>query len=148
MSEHDIINSFFIDIWGRINKFEERAMTAGLDENISITEIHIIDKIGDRPPHRMSELARSLGVTLATLTVACDKLEAKDLIVRSRDARDKRVVNVSLTARGQVVYEHHQQFHQRMIDAALAELTPEETSVLTRSLLKLQRFFLANALPG
>ncbi|MBP3312148.1 MAG: MarR family transcriptional regulator [Butyricicoccus sp.] len=143
MSDYDTINTFLVDIWGRINKIEERSLAAGLGSDISITEIHIIEKIGDNQPRRMSEVAKALGVTLATLTVACDKLESKGLTTRARDARDKRVVNVSLTARGQAVYEYHKQFHQRMIEAALGELTPQETAILAESLLKLQRFFLS-----
>lgn len=143
MSDFETINTFLVDIWGCINKIEERSLATGLDESISITEIHIIDKIGDCPPRRMSEVARLLGVTLATLTVACDKLESKDLVMRTRDTRDKRVVNISLTARGRAVYEYHQQFHRRMIEAALENFTPEETAVLASSLLKLQRFFLS-----
>lgn len=73
MSDYDTINTFLVDIWGRINKIEERALTAGLESDISITEIHIIEKIGDNQPRRMSEVAKAIGVTLATLTVACDQ---------------------------------------------------------------------------
>lgn len=145
MSDYDTINTFLVDIWGRINKIEERSLTAGLGSDISITEIHIIEKIGDNQPCRMSEVARAIGVTLATLTVACDKLESKDLVTRARNNKDKRVVNINLTARGHAVYEYHKQFHNRMIEAALNELTPQETSVLADSLLKLQKFFLSES---
>ena len=86
MSNYDAINHFLVDIWGRINKIEERSLTAGLGDNISITEIHIIEKIGDQQSSRMSAVAKAVGITLATLTVACDKLETKGLITRSRDA--------------------------------------------------------------
>ena len=141
--QYDIINSFLVDIWGRINKIEEHSLTTGLGSDISITEVHIIEKIGDTQSRRMSEIARAIGVTLAPLTIACEKLEAKGLITRIRDSRDKRVVNISLTPRGQAVYEYHKQFHRRMVEAALSDLTPEEVSVLAGSLLKLQKFFLS-----
>ena len=141
MADYQSINNFLVDIWGRINKIEERSLTAGLGDNISITEIHLIEKIGLMQPSRMSAVAQAVGVTLATLTVACDKLEAKGLVSRSRDAADKRVVNISLTARGQAIYAYHQQFHERMIQAALRDLSPEETTILTESLQKLQTFF-------
>lgn len=148
MSDYDTINTFLVDIWGRISKIEERSLTTGLGADISITEIHIIEKIGDCPPRRMSEVAKAIGVTLATLTVACDKLEAKELVARSRDSKDKRVVNISLTARGRAVYEYHKQFHQRMIDAALDDLSPPERTVLAESLQKLQKFFLSEGMPN
>ena len=141
MDAYDQINSFLVDIWGRINKIEERALAAGLEDDVSITEIHIIEKIGDNPSCRMSELARAIGVTLATLTVACDKLEHKDLITRTRGLRDKRVVLVGLTPKGNAAYEFHKRFHDEMISSALSDMTDGEKQALARALGKLQEFF-------
>ena len=137
------INSFLVDLFGRINKIEERAMAAGLDSAISITEIHIIEKIGDLQPVRMSEVAKSIGVTLATLTVACDKLAAKDLVRRTRNEHDRRVVNVTLTDKGRAAYEYHKNFHDRMIGSMMETLSPEQAAVLGQSLENLQAFFLS-----
>ena len=57
MADAQQINDFLVDAFGRINKIEERAMTTGLGSAISITEIHIIEKIGLSEPARMSEIA-------------------------------------------------------------------------------------------
>lgn len=141
MSVYEQFNTFMVDIWGRINKIEERALATGLEADISITEIHIIEKIGDHPCRRMSDVARAIGITLATLTVACDKLENKGLIARSRDLKDKRVVNVSLTPRGMAAYEFHKRFHTEMMRAVLGDLTEEEVAALGSTLQKLQSFF-------
>lgn len=141
MSDFDSINNFLVDIWSRINKIEERSLAAGIGDNISLTEIHIIEKIGAQQPSRMSSIAKAVGVTLATLTVACDKLESKGLIVRTRDTTDKRVVNISLTPRGQTIYTYHKEFHERMIAAAISDLSPDETALLAASLQKIQSFF-------
>lgn len=141
MSDFDSINNFLVDIWSRINKIEERTLAAGIGDNISLTEIHIIEKIAAEQPSRMSAIAKSVGVTLATLTVACDKLESKGLIQRTRDTSDKRVVNISLTPRGEAIHAYHKKFHERMISAALSELSESETALLASSLQKLQSFF-------
>lgn len=145
MTDFETINTFLVDIWGRINKIEERSLTTALGEDISVTEIHIIEKIGFNQPKRMSEVSRALGVTMATLTVACDKLEHKDLVIRERDNKDKRVVNVSLTARGMAVYECHKRFHEKMVSAALKDFTKNEVQILAQSLIKIQRFLLSQA---
>lgn len=141
MSGAEQFNTFLVDVFGRINKIEERAMAEGLGSAVSITEIHIIEKIGAMEPVRMSEVARSCGITLATLTVACDKLEAKGLVCRARSSTDRRVVNITLTAKGRAAYEYHKDFHERMVAAVLEGLTPEQTAVLAQSLQKLQDFF-------
>ena len=101
----------------------------------------IIEKIGDREPVRMSEVARSIGVTLATLTVACDKLVAKGLVRRVRSQEDRRVVNIMLTDKGRAAYEYHKDFHERMIASLVDTLSPEQTALLAQSLEKLQDFF-------
>lgn len=142
MSSAEQFNTFLVDMFSRINKIEERAMADGLGSSVSITEIHIIEKIGTLGPIRMSDIARSIGVTLATLTVACDKLAAKDLVQRTRDKADRRVVNISLTDKGRAAYEYHRAFHDRMISAVIDTLSPEQTTVLAQSLKKLQDFFL------
>ena len=141
MASAEQLNSFLVDMFGRINKIEARAMADGLGSAVSITEIHIIEKIGALEPIRMSEVARSIGVTLATLTVACDKLEAKDLVRRSRDKSDRRVVNVTLTDKGRAAYEYHRAFHDRMIASVMDTLSPEQAAILAQSLEKLQDFF-------
>ena len=132
MEDAEQLNSFLVDVFGRINKIEERAMAGGLGSAVSITEIHIIEKI---------EVARSIGVTLATLTVACDKLVAKGLVRRVRSQEDRRVVNIMLTDKGRAAYEYHKDFHERMIASLVDTLSPEQTALLAQSLEKLQDFF-------
>lgn len=143
MSAQQELNSFLMDIFNRITKIEEQALATGLESEVSVTEIHILEKIGDKPSSRMSDVAKAIGVTLATLTVACDKLEAKGLIVRNRDKKDKRVVKVSLTPKGIVAYRFHQQFHENMVNSVLEGLTAEEQDVLSSGLRKLKGFFVS-----
>ena len=112
MASAEQLNSFLVDMFGRINKIEERVMAEGLGSAVSITEIHIIEKIGALEPIRMSEVARSIGVTLATLT-------------------DK----------GRAAYEYHRAFHDRMIASVMDTLSPEQAAILAQSLEKLQDFF-------
>ena len=147
MTGAEQLNSFLVDMFGRINKIEERTMAEGLGSAVSITEIHIIEKIGAQGPVRMSEIAKSIGVTLATLTVACDKLVAKGLVRRVRSLEDRRVVNITLTAKGRAAYEYHKAFHERMIASVLDSLSPEQTAVLAQSLEKLQDFFRQEGVP-
>ena len=141
MTGAEQLNSFLVDMFGRINKIEERTMAEGLGSAVSITEIHIIEKIGAREPLRMGELAGLIGVTLATLTVACDKLEAKELVSRARSSTDRRVVHITLTPKGRAAYEYHKAFHERMIASVMETLSPEQAAVLAQSLEKLQDFF-------
>ena len=140
MSAHQKVHSFLLDIFTRINKIEERTLATGLDFEISISEIHIIYVIGASGSVRISDIARALHVTLATITVACERLERRDLITRTRGQKDKRVVLVSLTPKGEAAYQFHESFHHNLIDSALADLTQEEQDQLASALEKIEGF--------
>ena len=135
------------DIAGTTRDTVEQTVTLGrhlvrLVDTAGIRDTEdIIEKIGEREPVRMSEVARSIGVTLATLTVACDKLVAKGLVRRVRSQEDRRVVNIMLTDKGRAAYEYHKDFHERMIASLVDTLSPEQTALLAQSLEKLQDFF-------
>lgn len=143
MSVYQQVNTFLVDVFGRINKIEQRALTAGLDAEVSVTEIHILEKIGDIGQGRMSDIARALGITLATLTVACERLENKELISRVRASTDRRVVLVSLTPKGQAAYYYHRQFHHDLIESILSDLSENEQQALAHALQKIEEFLSA-----
>lgn len=143
MTVHEQVNTFLVDIFGQINKLEQRALATGLNDDVSITEMHIMEKIGEAGSSRMTDIARALDVTLATLTVACDRMQKKDLIERTRAEKDRRVVMVSLTPKGQAAWQYHEQFHHDLIDAALADMSEEEQNALSRALEKLGEFLSA-----
>ena len=143
MTVHEHVNTFLVDIFGQINKLEQRALATGLNDDVSITEMHIMEKIGEAGSSRMTDIARALDVTLATLTVACDRMQKKDLIERTRAEKDRRVVMVSLTPKGQAAWQYHEQFHHDLIDAALTDMSEEEQNALSRALEKLGEFLSA-----
>ena len=140
MTVHEQVNTFLVDIFGQINKLEQRALATGLNDDVSITEMHIMEKIGEAGSSRMTDIARALDVTLATLTVACDRMQKKDLIERTRAEKDRRVVMVSLTPKGQAAWQYHEKFHHDRSDAGLAGMSQEEQKALSHALEKLGEF--------
>ena len=89
----------------------------------------------------MSAVSRDLSVTVGTLTIAINSLVKKGYVKRIRSEEDRRVVLISLTAKGEKAYFHHKNFHDKMVLAVLKDLNAEETEALTRALAKLQDFF-------
>lgn len=49
------------------------------------------------------ELSKLLGIDTGLMTRTLNKLESKDLLRRSRNLEDRRVVNLALTAKGEGV---------------------------------------------
>lgn len=141
MEDAEQLNSFLVDVFGRINKIEERAMAGGLGSAVSITEIHIIEKIGDREPVRMSEVARSIGVTLATLTDCVRQAGRQGTGAPCAQPGGPPRCQYHAHRQGRAAYEYHKDFHERMIASLVDTLSPEQTALLAQSLEKLQDFF-------
>ena len=89
----------------------------------------------------MSTIAKTLSVTVGTLTIAINNLVKKDYVRRVRSDQDRRVVLISLTEKGRKAYDHHKNFHQQMIDSIIKEFPEEEMAVLVKALKNLTEFF-------
>lgn len=100
-----------------------------------------MEAIGIQESKNMSTVAKTMSVTVGTLTIAINHLVKKGYVERIRSEEDRRVVLVSLSEKGEKAYLHHKIFHEKMVMAVLDSLNPQETKDLTKALLKLQRFF-------
>ena len=120
---------------------EERALITSEYKDISVNDMHIMEAIGIQESKNMSTVAKTMSVTVGTLTIAINHLVKKGYVERTRSEEDRRVVLVSLSEKGEKAYLHHKIFHEKMVMAVLDSLNPQETKDLTKALLKLQRFF-------
>lgn len=84
-------------------------------------------------PARVSDLAQQIGVSNPTMTGILDRLEARGLIIRERDQRDRRVTIVRATASGAalITREAAPLPHLRR---ALERLAEQERAEVARSL--------------
>ena len=91
-----LISSVFYDII----KLEENFLKNNKYKDVSSKEVRTIEAIGINRPKSMGSIAKSLDITLGTLTVSITNLEKKGYVRREKSLNDKRVVNVMLTEKG------------------------------------------------
>ena len=139
------IDDLLSGTFNSILRIEEQSLDNRLTHGLTITEVHTIVAIGLHERNPMNVVAARLGVTLATLTTAVNKLAKKGFVDRTRAEDDRRKVLVSLTKKGRQVLRAHNLFHHQMIDDALADLTEEEERVFAGALAKVKGFFDAQA---
>ena len=70
-------------------------------KDISVTDMHVIEAIGHDSSRNMSSVAKNLEITVGTLTIAINNLVKKGYVKRVRSAKDRRVVLISLSSKGQ-----------------------------------------------
>lgn len=108
--------------------------------DLSPAKVVIIMTLAATAGHKVAqaEIGRQLVVSLGNLTALVGTLEAAGLVSRNTDLRDRRVTNVSLTAKGLSLVKRFAPMHYRTVAAAVAGLTLEEQYTLTMLLDKMR----------
>lgn len=141
VNSYDTISDLLVNLFNEIMDIEEKAIITKEFHDITNNDMHIIAAIGIDQPRNMTAVAKTLSVTVGTLTIAINNLVKKGYVSRARSQEDRRVVLISLTEKGRSAYFHHEDFHRQMVSAVLRELDEEQVQVLVKSLMNLKDFF-------
>jgi DNA-binding MarR family transcriptional regulator len=88
-------------------------------------------------PRNIGELADELGVTTASATMACKRLEKAGLVIRERQADDERIVQVALTEQGRAQIDTWLQHRRDSLAKLLDVLNQQEQQELQQLLERL-----------
>lgn len=78
----DVLNTLLVDLFNDILKIEASVLKEGEFNDLSVTEMHIIEAIGLDREMTMTEVARDLEITVGTLTTAINRLIKKEYVER------------------------------------------------------------------
>lgn len=134
------INQYLVTIFNEVITIEENALRESQFRDISIKEMHTIEAIGMYNEHTTTQIANILCVTVGTMTVAINNLEKKGYVERVRSKTDRRVVKLSLTKKGRLLYRLHDKFHRDMVLATIETMDPGEMNQLLKGLQNLHHF--------
>jgi len=135
------LNELLIKLFNDILHIEEQALKCDQFQNLSISEIHVLEAIGLEEARNMSSVARDLNITIGTLTIAINNLLRKGYVIRQRSEEDRRIVLISLTEKGKEAFRHHAEFHEEMINTTISKLSEEEKRVLVSALENISNYF-------
>ncbi|CYU73433.1 MarR family transcriptional regulator [Streptococcus suis] len=138
--EDQKVNEYLTAIFNNVLVIEETSLRGSRFNDISIKEMHTIDVIGSIDGATPSDVARTLMVTLGTVTTSLNNLERKGYVERIRSTKDRRVVHLYLTKKGRLVYRLHQRFHNEMVKQITDGMDDAEYQVMKKGLMKLYHF--------
>lgn len=144
----DVCKTFAGTLDGLLNDvllMEQKVMISGKYNDITNNDIHVIDTIGMDQPKNMSTVAKKMAVTVGTLTIAINNLVKKGYVLRVRSTEDRRVVLLSLSAKGVEVYKMNLEYRRKMIHAAVQGFDEEQCKTLVQALTNLKEFFKEHA---
>ncbi len=105
-----------------------------LAEDVTLAQYRVLVELAARGPQRVAELASVLGVERSTATRMCDRLVRKRLIHRRREHRDRRAVQVALTAGGRTLVDHVTHRRREELTRILERLAPRDRAAVLRAL--------------
>ena len=141
MDIKDTLNELLVKLFRNINTIEEQAIRTEEYRDMTTNDMHVIEAIGTGTAKNMTSVAKALAVTTGTLTISVNSLVKKGYVERVRSEEDRRVVLISLTAKGKKAFAHQKKFHEDMIRNVIEGLSEEEQTVLQKSLGNLVGYF-------
>lgn len=139
MTTHVITMLELYQIWMRlrnkVNEMESIPRDYGVNDPLYLSEIHILQAIGDTPENNLRIIAGLLGVTPSAISQAVTKLAGRGLVRKIRGRKNEREVSLELTDLGRIAYEHHERSHGQIytrITERIGTLSDEELALVGR----------------
>nr|WP_314758210.1 MarR family transcriptional regulator [uncultured Lachnoanaerobaculum sp.] len=128
-----------VKLFNDILDYEESVLRASEFKDLTNNDIHVIRAIGMNEKKNMSMIAKELAVTIGTLTISINSLVRKGYVIKERSDKDKRVVFVNLSSKGEAAFSRNEELYDQMVNSMLEDLEDNEMDILMKSLLKVNR---------
>jgi DNA-binding MarR family transcriptional regulator len=124
----------------RFNLVSNKKLQDDLERlDLTSPQFYVLATIGYAGGLPFGEIGEKMMVTVSNLTGIVDRLEEKRLVVRERDAHDRRVVRVTLTDKGLKVYRNTIPLFEKSISQFFSPLNKNQQKELAALLRKLIR---------
>lgn len=117
-------------------KRQAKEITRG---SLTLPQLLILDTLKEKGSMRMGELAEFLGVSMAAATGIVERLVHNGLSARAGSPGDRRVVNISITAKGNAIVQKHTQARLRATIDIFQNLSPDDRDKYLEILQKIHR---------
>jgi DNA-binding MarR family transcriptional regulator len=101
---------------------------------VSAHQASILDHLDEVDAISMTDLADHMGVTVATMSLAIDRLEQRRYVRRDRDPGDRRRVLLRVTADGVRLREAKSVLDPVRVEQVLAQLSPADREAALKGL--------------
>ena len=133
-------NKILVKLFNDILDYEADALTTPEFKDLTNNDIHVISAIGQNTRKNMSMIAQELSVTIGSLTIAINSLVRKGYVIRERSDKDRRVVFVKLSLKGEKAFVQYEGFHNDMVSAMLEDLGMDEKTILMNAMTKIDNW--------
>jgi|SRR5947209_10695718 len=134
-SETSAIHVWLV-LWKAAHAIEQNAIQSVLGLGLGLSEFAVLEVLLHKGPQPVNVIGKKILLTSGSITAAIDRLEARKLVRRTSDPRDRRARIVHLTEAGTRLIEEAVHRHAIDLEETLAVLKPGERTELIRLLKK------------
>lgn len=106
---------------------------------LNISEFGVLEMLYHKGDQPVQKVAEKVLVTSGTITYVINKLEKKDLVIRRKCNKDKRVYYVSLTEKGKEFIANIFPKHKDFLNDLFKDLSEESKRELLENLIKFRK---------
>jgi len=131
-------------VFQAVNEYYKKAER---ETGLTSPQLWAIKVIAESAPIKVSELARRMYLHPATVVGILDRLEGRELVLRTRSKEDRRVVEIDLTEQGRELLTNSPEVAQGLLVKGLETLPKEKLFQLDEGLKSLVKILGAQKIP-
>jgi DNA-binding MarR family transcriptional regulator len=124
-----VVNAEFARLWTKLTKDWKMHLE---EELAPLTEgqLNVLELLLQHQPMKPSDLLAYLATTPAAITTLLDRMEKGGLVERNRDENDRRIVWVTVTAKGESEAKRGVEIREAYIGQALDRISSHNQQLL------------------
>ncbi|GLX71040.1 MarR family winged helix-turn-helix transcriptional regulator [Paenibacillus glycanilyticus] len=124
-----MVSEEFTRLWMKMTRDWKDSLEEGLAP-LTEGQLNVLDILMQHEPMKPSELLQYLATTPAAITTLLDRMERNELIVRTRDNQDRRIVWVSVTGKGKDEAQRGTEVRSKLIGDSLDRISSHNQQLL------------------
>jgi DNA-binding MarR family transcriptional regulator len=124
-----MVSEEFTRLWTKMTRDWKDSIEEGLAP-LTEGQLNVLDILLQHAPMKPSELLRYLATTPAAITTLLDRMERNELIERSRDNQDRRIVWVTVTEKGKSEAQRGTEIRSKLIGESLDRISSHNQQLL------------------
>ncbi|MCM3627539.1 MarR family transcriptional regulator [Paenibacillus glycanilyticus] len=124
-----MVSEEFTRLWTKMTREWKDSLEEGLAP-LTEGQLNVLDILLQHEPMKPSELLQYLATTPAAITTLLDRMERNELIVRTRDNQDRRIVWVSVSEKGRNEAQRGTEVRSKLIGESLDRISSHNQQLL------------------
>ena len=120
----------FAELWFKLSKEMKAYMEEALAPTLTESQLAVLEYLFSHDQVKPSDLIDYLATTPAAVTTLLDRMEKNGLVVRKRDARDRRIVWIHLTEKGKEEGKRGMRIREQYMNQLLSRISAHNQRLL------------------